>query len=171
MIDPLDIMDTIHTCGVCLDDDISIINMKTMRCGHMICCDCYDKLRANTCPFCRVEYKHKFFTESRMFQHLFMDTLANIIQSSSQNVLPQKWRHPKFLSKIVDLENETISEDYKDDFDLLYDMAYDLTKKKEQLLSLNITVRTRCRCGSRSHSRITNHSCPLNPRRYSTMLS
>lgn len=155
-------MDHLHNCGICLDDDITVNNMKTMLCGHMICSNCYDKLTVNTCPFCRVEYKHKLFMESRMFQHIFMNTMADIWVAAEKvrpNEVPLKWRRildkgdkcTDFINEIVDFDNESISEDYLEDINLLYDTTYDSAKKIEKKIHANITERVRKCRRSRVH--------------------
>uniref|UniRef100_A0A6C0AZK4 RING-type domain-containing protein n=1 Tax=viral metagenome TaxID=1070528 RepID=A0A6C0AZK4_9ZZZZ len=37
-------------CGICYEEKLNI----DLRCGHCVCTDCYQKLYAKVCPFCRL---------------------------------------------------------------------------------------------------------------------
>jgi len=38
-------------CGICLEENVLHIDLK---CGHCFCVDCYKKIEANPCPYCRL---------------------------------------------------------------------------------------------------------------------
>jgi hypothetical protein len=40
-------------CGICYETKLE----KVLPCGHSTCHDCYEKLRGNTCPFCRAVFR------------------------------------------------------------------------------------------------------------------
>ena len=36
-----------------MENNLISDDIKVLDCGHLLCCDCYDKLIRNKCPFCR----------------------------------------------------------------------------------------------------------------------
>ncbi len=43
------------TCDICFDDNLKEENIHYMECLHYLCDNCFEKLKVNTCPFCRLE--------------------------------------------------------------------------------------------------------------------
>ena len=44
-------LNNIEECGICYDTKLNI----DLRCAHCVCTDCYSKLYAKACPFCRLD--------------------------------------------------------------------------------------------------------------------
>lgn len=42
------------TCDICFDEKIEK-DIHYMECLHYLCDNCFEKLRVNSCPFCRLE--------------------------------------------------------------------------------------------------------------------
>jgi len=40
-------------CNICFDDNILDLNMVYLGCFHSICKKCFDRLKKDSCPFCR----------------------------------------------------------------------------------------------------------------------
>ena len=95
-----------------------------------------------------------------------MNTMADIwvaAEKARPSEVPLKWRRildkgdkcTDFINEIVDFDNESISEDYLEDINLLYDTTYYSAKKIEKKIHANITERVRK--GRRSRVHDINH--------------
>ncbi len=51
-------LNNITECGICYDEKLNI----DLHCGHCVCTDCYSRLYAKACPFCRIESPVTFFS-------------------------------------------------------------------------------------------------------------
>ncbi len=46
-------------CRICMEDKLEQKNILHLKCGHVLCLSCYDKLIKNTCPYCRELIENK----------------------------------------------------------------------------------------------------------------
>lgn len=55
----------VHQCCCCLDD-IKLHTLAPIKCGHLICAECFGKLRKPVCPVCKTELRSSCHHANRM---------------------------------------------------------------------------------------------------------
>ena len=46
-------------CTICITSEIPQEKMVWLECTHSLCSECYNNLRTNTCPYCRITITNK----------------------------------------------------------------------------------------------------------------
>lgn len=64
-------------CNICFDDNVIEANMVYLGCFHSICKKCFDRLKKDSCPFCRecissyLPFNHETNEEEEIEEEIF----------------------------------------------------------------------------------------------------
>lgn len=68
-------------CGICLEK-IEKDNIEYLKCSHFLCKNCFDRLRQNSCPYCRTEFTKDKSNICKEVTNNYYQQVDNILPNS-----------------------------------------------------------------------------------------